>query len=309
MKTIFSVMLAHHLDEAMSELRTSTHYPLYASFKYDGIRGLNNRSRVVSRSDKPLPSGYIQQEFASPLYEGFDGEFVPQVLRPGLVYKDAFSAVMTHGCTTPVDWHIFDHHTNVSWPFEKRYELLQERLVAVGKSNIKLIEQRLCRNWGELLEYEKVALDLGFEGLVVRRRDAPYKYGRSTGPQQYLMAMVRIAKSECEITGFYEGLSNTNVAVIDSRGYTTRSKHLAQMVGKDSLGGFNVRDIHYGWEFNIGVADGLDHAGRLEVWQNQSKYLGRVSKYKYKPYGMDAVPRQPVMLWGEWRSPLDLGGA
>lgn len=305
-KTIFSAMLAHHLDEGMDELRDSKYYPLYASFKFDGIRGLNKNGEVVSRSAKILPSGFIRANYWGNECHGFDGEFVPKVLRAGNVYKDAFSAVMTHGCQTPVDWHLFDHHANVDWSFERRYAYLREMVQKYGTDGIKIIEQKLVHNWDELLAYEQVALDLGFEGLVVRRRDAPYKYGRSTGSQQYLMAMVRIAKSECEILGFYEGLANTNEAVIDARGYTTRSKHLAQMVGKDTLGGFEVRDIHTGCEFKIGVGEGLDHAARAEVWANRPKYKGRISKYKFKPYGVDIAPRQPIMLWGEWRSLEDL---
>lgn len=305
-KTIFSAMLAHHLDEKMTELRDSPFYPLYASFKLDGIRGISREGRVVSRSDKPLPSGYIQREFAGKELEGLDGEMVPAVIRPGLVYKDAFSAVMTQGCMTPVDMHVFDHCTSVGNPFYRRYECLLETLELYGQSNIKIVHQQLVHNWDDLLEYEKKALDLGYEGLCVRRRDAPYKYGRSTGPQQYLMAMVRIAKSECMILGFYEGLANTNEAIIDSRGYTTRSKHLAQMVGKDTLGGFEVRDIHTNCEFKIGVGEGLNHAAREEVWANRQKYEGRISKYKFKPYGVDVAPRQPIILWGEWRSLDDL---
>ncbi len=307
-KNIFSAMLAHHLDDEMVELRNSPHYPMYSSFKLDGIRGINRSATIVSRSDKPLPSAFVQATYGQLGTHGFDGEMVVRDIRPGNVYKDTFSAVMTHGCTTPVDWHVFDDCSNTAMSFERRYDRLinLHSVLKVTRPEIKLVEQRLVRNWDDILAHEKEALDLGYEGLVVRRRDAPYKYGRSTGPQQYLMAMVRHATSECVILGCYEGLQNTNEPVINSLGYTTRSKHIAQMVGKNTLGGFYVRDYHTGCQFKIGTGEGLDFAARDEVWRNQEKYIGRISKYTFKPYGTDVAPRQPVILWGQWRDPSDM---
>lgn len=306
-KKLFSAMLAHHMEHE-DELRNSKYYPMYSSFKLDGIRGINRGTGyLVSRSDKPLPSAYAQMQFGIPQeFRGFDGELVVRDLRPGLVYKDTFSAVMTQGCETPLDWWVFDHCTYNEAPFYGRYVELVNALKLYGQENIKLVEQRIVNNWGELLAHEREALDAGFEGLVVRRPDAPYKYGRSTGVQQWMVAFVRHATSEAIITGIYEGLQNTNEAVIDSRGYTTRSKHLAQMVGKGLAGGFYVKDFHTGCEFKIGVAEGMSMDDRREVWHNQSAYIGRISKYKYKPYGMDVAPRQPVMLWGQWRDPMDM---
>lgn len=305
-KTTFSAMLAHHMEDE-SELRDSKYYPLYSSFKLDGIRGINRGTGfVVSRSDKPLPSGYVQSEFRHGELAGLDGELVVRDVRPGFVYKDTFSAVMTYGATTPVDWWVFDHITSNTKPFDVRYEMLKEHLRLFGQENIKLVEQRRVNNWDELLMHEREALDAGFEGLVVRRGDVPYKYGRSTGVQQWMVAFVRHATSEVIIEGIYEGLQNTNPAIIDSRGYTTRSSHIAQMVGKDLAGGFYVRDIHTNCQFKIGVAEGMTLEDRTEVWKNQEKYVGRISKYKYKPYGMDVAPRQPVMLWGQWRDLMDM---
>lgn len=308
-KTVFSAMLAHHLDESMDELRNSRHYPMYSSFKLDGIRGINRGKSpgwIVSRSDKPLPSAFVQREFAGSELFAIDGEMVVRNIRPGMVYKDTFSAVMTHGCMTPVDWYVFDWCGVPEISYARRLEELHRRINFYGQPSIKLLEQRVVTSWEHLLEHEKEAIDLGFEGLVVRRMDAPYKFGRSTGPQQWMMAMVRIAKSEFVITGCYEALENSNEAIIDSRGYTTRSKHMEQMTGKGMLGGFYGYDYHSKVEFKIGVIDGIDHATRQYVWEHPLEYVGKISKYKYKPYGVDVAPRQPVMLWGEWRDPMDM---
>lgn len=305
-KTTFSAMLAHHLDEGMDELRDSKHYPMYASFKLDGIRGLNRGNRIVSRSDKLLPSAFIQRTFGLDEYYGLDGEMVPKIIRPGLVYKDAFSACMTHGIETPVHWHVFDCWAPPDLSYQRRLDVAYRIFAHYVENDWSIIHQQLVHNWDELLEYEKKALDLGYEGLVVRRLDAPYKFGRSTGPQQWLMAMVRVAKSEFVITGMYEGLTNNNPAIVDSRGYTTRSKHVEQMVGKGLVGGFYGFDYHSKVEFKIGVAEGLDIATRELVWKNQGRYVGKICKYKFKPYGVDVAPRQPIMLWGEWRDPMDM---
>lgn len=308
-KSIFSAMLAHHLDESMTELRDSPHYPLYASFKLDGIRGINRLgpgAQIVSRSNKPLPSAYVQRTFGVGEYAWMDGEMVVKDIVPGQVYKHTFSACMTHGAEIPVKWYVFDTTRDRTMPYERRYNELQAMYQKYGDEEWEVLEQKIVRNWDELLEYEKQALDLGFEGLVVRRRDAPYKFGRSTGPQQWLMAMVRIAKSEFKITGVYEGLHNANPAIIDSRGYTTRSSHMEQMVGKGLVGGFYGHDLHTKVEFKIGVADGLDQSMRQYIWEHPNEFIGKICKYKYKPYGVDVAPRQPVLLWGEWRDERDL---
>lgn len=309
-KTTFSAMLAAVPDN-FEQLRKATVFPLLASFKLDGIRGINRfipniGCKLVSRSDISLPSAFAQRVFGVGEYCDMDGELIAQPERFGNIYKDSFSAVMTHGAENQLKWYVFDIVRNDPLKFGDRIDLLHKRYANVGDENWELIEQKWIHTWDELLEYENKALDLGYEGLILRHPDGPYKFGRSTLKQFWMAKMVRIAIEEVEITGFYEGLHNGNEAIVDSRGYTTRSSHQEFMVGKGLVGGFNVRDVKHGWEFKIGVADGLDIATREKIWKGEIPVIGKISRYKYKPYGMDAVPRHPVLLWGQWRDPIDM---
>ena len=49
-----------------------------------------------------------------------------------------------------------------------------------------------------------------------------------------------------------------------------------------------------GLEFSCG--SGLNDALRDEIWKNQSKYLGKLVKYKYMSKGIKELPRHPVFI-------------
>jgi DNA ligase-1 len=67
------------------------------------------------------------------------------------------------------------------------------------------------------------------------------------------------------------------------------------MVGGGMAGVLTVQDMyHLGWEF--GVGSGLDDTLRSQIWANKEKYIGRIIKYKYLPYGTVDAPRHPVFL-------------
>lgn len=309
----FSPLLAY--SDTPDDLRAyEPHLPLLGSYKLDGIRGINKlvvdvpECYMASRTLKPLPSAYAQK-LALPAYLLHDGEML---IKPGTVIHEGetimgatYSAVMTRGCNVPLDWWLFDYaDISPELTYERRYDIIQNTVATNPHPDIKVLEQRFLRTIEDIAAMEKEALDLDYEGLVVRRPDGRYKYGRSTWPQGWLMKVVRVLKSEARIIGFVEMVHNDNEARIDPRGYTVRSKHQANMRPAGMLGKFLCTDVKTGVEFKCGNGDGLDHALREEIWRNQEKYLGRIFTYSYKPYGEKDKPRQPK--WLGWRDPMDM---
>lgn len=283
------------------------HLPLLGSWKLDGIRGTDRQNRAMSRTMIPLPSAYAQK-FAIPEWDGVDGEFTPQVVPPGVTLMSAsYSAVMTHGCVEPLYWNVFDlvcdGEPNLS--YIRRYERLQE-IMSYDDTGLGIIvlEQRLLSTMEEVLAMEQEAIDLRHEGLIVRRADAPYKFGKSTLNQGYLIKVARWLRSECELLDFEEQMQNNNAAVIDPRGLTKRAKLAENLVGKGTMGRARVRDIHTDVEFYIGTGEGLDFALRDDIWRNPEKYRHTIWRYKFKPYGVKDRPRHPV-LEGP-RHPMDI---
>ena len=49
-----------------------------------------------------------------------------------------------------------------------------------------------------------------------------------------------------------------------------------------------------GVEFSCG--SGLNDALRQEIWDNRTKYLGKLVKYKYMATGIKNLPRHPVFM-------------
>ena len=188
-KTTFSAMLAAVPDN-FEQLRKATVFPLLASFKLDGIRGINRfipniGCKLVSRSDISLPSAFAQRVFGVGEYCDMDGELIAQPERFGNIYKDSFSAVMTHGAENQLKWYVFDIVRNDPLKFGDRIDLLHKRYANVGDENWELIEQKWIHTWDELLEYENKALDLGFhvsipnwESGIKDVNDAVIKYGK-----------------------------------------------------------------------------------------------------------------------------------
>jgi DNA ligase-1 len=133
---------------------------------------------------------------------------------------------------------------------------------------------------------------------MLRTPNSPYKQGRSTLKEGWLLKVKRFKDSEAEIIGFEEQMENTNEKTKDELGHSKRSSHKAGMVGKGTLGKFLVREIGstpwFGREFAIGTGEGLTNELRQEIWDNRDKHLGKILTYKYQVHGIKELPRLPI---------------
>ena len=153
---------------------------------------------------------------------------------------------------------------------------------------------------------EAQALDAGYEGLIVRSVNGPYKFGRSTMKEGYMLKLKRFLDSEAVILDMDEEQANNNVAQVDALGHTKRSSHKAGKAGKGRMGALRVRDVNpnspvFGREFEIG--SGFDLSDREEFWQNRAACIGKIVKFKFFAIGILDKPRFPIYL-GK-RSELD----
>ena len=293
----FRPLLACETPDDLDKLKQ--HFPLYGSYKLDGIRAVVRNGILVSRTMKPIPSKFAQTFFAIPELEGVDGELLVMEQEGQTIYHDTYSAVMTHGSQVPVLFNVFDVVGDK--PYNERLLDLMSR---TGEHHpyVKLLEQRPLASVSQILEMEAEALDSGQEGLIVRRTDGRYKQGRSTLKEGILVKVARVKTSEAIVIGFEEMMRNMNPAEKNALGFTERSSHQENLVPSGMLGALYVQDIKTGQGFSIGT--GFDHALRTEIWNNQDKYRGMIAKYKNKPYGTKDLPRQPSFLG--WRDPMDM---
>jgi DNA ligase-1 len=149
-----------------------------------------------------------------------------------------------------------------------------------------------------LIEYEAKCLVDGYEGVMVRSYDGPYKHGRSTVREGYLLKLKRFLDSEAVVTGVIEELHNANEAKKDNLGRTERSTAKAGKVGKGVLGALRCTALADGEGFDKGVefkiGTGFTAEQREELWAENLK--GRIVKFKYQPSVGTDKPRFPSFI-------------
>ena len=297
MSIIKKPMLADHMDPAIPLV-----FPLMGTPKIDGIRCLRRDGRTVSRTFLDIPNRHIQKVMAVLPDNGPDGELV----LPGKSFNETQSAVMSEDGEPDFNYCVFDYvTTSLKEEYYKRMEKL--KALALPDFCVKLLPVTL-NNTTELEEYEAKCLLEGHEGIMIRKPNGPYKCGRSTALQQFLLKVKRFRDSEAVIIGFEELMSNQNEATVDELGHTKRSKCQEGLVPAGTLGKFRVREIGNtpwkGKEFEIGTGEGLTAALRQQIWDHQGCYLGAIVNYRYQPHGVKDLPRIPI--WWGFRSKIDL---
>ena len=282
MSEIFKCMLATDAD--LDKLR----FPLLASAKLDGVRAVVRDGVVFSRSNKPIPNPHVQKLFGK--YTHFDGELIVGDPTNKTCYRDTVSGVMSVDGEPDVKLYVFDHVGEPSHLYNFRAERLTE------SKHVIVHEQVMCLTLEDILKYEEQYLDAGYEGL-----NAPYKPGRSTVKEGYLLKLKRFVDDEATVIGFEERMHNGNVATVNELGRTARSSHKENKSGRGDLGALLLRHSS-GIEFSCGT--GFTDGERGEIWANRDRYLGQLAKYKHFPVGAKDLPRHPVFLG--WRDRRDL---
>lgn len=301
----FRPMLAKEYDPAKQA------YPCYASPKLDGIRGAVKDGRLLSRSLKEIPNKHVQAALGDPFFDGFDGELIVGSSTAPDVFNRTTSHVMSHDKVFDFTYVVFDKHDS-EMGFDVRLAALKKQYDSAAGSRLKsrmvagvrivLLEQTLITGPEHLDEYEGKQIALGYEGVILRKIDGLYKFGRSTVNEGYLLKVKRFTDGEAIIVGFEEQMKNNNEATTNELGRTKRSSHQENKAGKGTLGALILKDVVSGVVFNCGT--GMDDNTRQHIWDNQPTFKGQLRKYKSFPVGVKEKPRHPVDLGP--RSPLDM---
>lgn len=275
----FRVMLA--TDYEPEKLR----FPVLASPKLDGIRAYVKDGVVLSRQNKPIPNDHVQSLFSK--YEHFDGELIVGEPTDPMCYRNTMSGVMSEDGEPDVTFFVFDHLGDGSAPYRVRLGVINaHRFEAVS-----LLAQIYLESHDALKQYEAHCLSAGYEGVILRCPNAPYKQGRSTVREGYLLKVKTFRDFECKIVGFEERMHNTNEASISETGHTKRSSHKAGKVGRGDLGALVLEDPS-GIRFNCGT--GFTDIERKKLWAIRHSLIGKIVKVKAFPIGGYEAPRHPV---------------
>lgn len=268
---------------------------LMASVKIDGIRAVNlpmsdGRGEMRTRSMKWFPNLELNRVFGIPELRGLDGEMAASAPNdPALCRKTSSATSTVRGTASGLKWYVFDDPT-IDAPYHERYRLMRERVLDLKMPNVHPLKTHIITSMAELKALEQQAVqENGFEGLIVRDPDAPYKEGRSTVREGYMLKVKRFVESEGVIEDWKELMSNQNEAFENELGLTSRSTAKAGMVPMGVLGAFIVRDVKTGIVTDVG--GGLSAIERKDYWDIRELMRGQVITYKYLPQGMKDKPR------------------
>ena len=273
-------MLSGKAPKDLSTLK----YPVAVSPKLDGFRALVIDGVVVSRNLKPIRNKHVQKLFGNPEFNGYDGK---------LIVGDPTAPDCFNKTSSGVEWH-------------RRFETLD------WSANVTKVTHILALRAEDILEEEERFLNQGYEGLMIRGIHSPYKEGRSTTREGWLLKLKRFQDDEALVIGMEEKMHNANEATKNALGHTERSSHQENLVPMDTMGALIVKALKTGVVFNIGT--GFDDETRRWWWFHPDREAsstevtndgGRrimfilpdlITKYKHFAGGAKDKPRFPTYL-------------
>ena len=162
----------------------------WMSEKLDGVRSIWTGSEFISRSGKVFPA---PAELVASMPKGvtLDGE-----LFGGRGKFQASIGKIRRGIWEGITFKVFDVINDQ--PFEAR----QATLTALSLPDwCEVVEQVECTSEDHLDQYENDLLDLGAEGVMIRKPGSLYQHKRSDD----LLKIKRIQSAEAEVIGYEDG--------------------------------------------------------------------------------------------------------
>jgi DNA ligase-1 len=241
---------------------------------------------------KPIRNRFIQAWFKdnAETLEGFDGELIVGPPNAADVFNVTTSAVNSEDGEPDFTFWVFDRVA--SGDYTHRFDMLRQEDMP---DHVRIVPNFLVFNEAELATYETKALDEGYEGVMLRHPQSPYKQGRSTPKEAYLLKVKRFSDGEAVIVDLLEEMRNDNPLTTNELGLGKRSSHQANLVAKGTMGTLCVRGINGEFDgVEFGIGSGFDQTTRQMLWDGRQDMLGKVVTYKYFSIGVKDKPRFPV---------------
>jgi DNA ligase-1 len=280
---------------ALDEL-SQVQLPCYASPKIDGFRCLVGRQPLTSRLE-PFRNPFVRSELSKLFDEDhplLDGEIVVGPKRGQGVLQRTSSGV-TNGAGEP-DFTLWVFDTpQLGYGFRDRLALAEQIVTDLGHHRIRFLRHKLLSDPDELARYAERCLERGYEGIITRSIHGPYKEGKSTLREQFMLKYKPFIDAEGRIKGWFEEQENTNEAKRDATGKQKRSSSKEGKKPKGTLGGFILEDCTTKVEVRVG--GGFTARQRAELWkliQRDPKALkNKLVRYKKQKVGEKDKPRHP----------------
>lgn len=276
-------MLARDYDP--SEPFTSGWY----SPKIDGYRCGVWNACALTRSGKPFRNNFVQSILANEVINGLDGELIVGDRAAPNVYNVS-SAVMGTKGEPDFTFIVFDDFSRHELNYETRYSIAANKVEKFGNSHVVMLPLVYLETVEQMDAYEAEQIALGYEGIMRRKPGSPYKHGRSTVKEGYLLKIKRFAHEEATIIGYEELMHNANEAFKDELGRTKRSETRDGLYPSGMIGSYIVENPKYGKQFKVSCGS-MSHDERKARLESFDEDNGKTVRYKFLPHGTKDVPR------------------
>jgi len=255
----FGVMLAQKWDSSYLSK------PLLMSIKYDGVRAIFKDGKLLTRRGHQLIGLDHITSILNPDIS-VDGELII----PGVHFQEASGKIRSGQDVPEAVYMVFDYLETMSDPMHERYKNLISYVEQVGDPYVKLVKHIPVKNEEHIHTTFKKVLDQGYEGLMIKLKNAPYVYVRSSN---WLKLKVQ---------------DTLDLAIIDS--FEGKDKY------EGMLGGFIVN--HKG--VSVKVGSGFSDEDRVNYWRQPEQYVGQVIEVAYHEETPDHSLRHPVYKGFRW---------
>jgi DNA ligase 1 len=285
MTVIIRPMLAVAIDDLSTIDRD-----YYVSPKLDGYRCYIQNGVALSKNGKPIRNKYVQRLLGRIEYDGLDGELIVGSPTEGNVIGRTSSGVTSFEDEPDFTFHIFDFA--MKGPYSERYSRAHMMVNHFrNKAPLVLVDQTRVHPEG-LAKREAEILAMGYEGMMLRGIESPYKFGRSTLKEGWLLKVKRFQDGEGVVLKLEEGEHNENEATTSELGFTKRSSAKGGKRASGLVGTVVVRDLVSGKEMRL--APGKMVATDRARYMNDPRLLvGSIVHWRAFGYGIKDKVRFP----------------
>lgn len=271
-------------------------FPRYVGPKIDGFRCLLGQHPMTSRLER-FRNDYLHRRLSSllPIGAFLDGELtVGSRKGKGVLSRTSSGLTSREGEPDFTLW-VFDR-PDIKAGWSKRWIEAGSLIQDLNDPRIRLLKHQVVRDKAELIAYVEEKLELGYEGVMTRTIDGPYKEGKCTLREGFLLKIKPFDTAEGRIKGWFEEQENTNEAKRENTGKLKRSSAKAGKVGKGTLGGFILEDCKTGKPVRVG--GGFTDRQRQVLWRVAERrpqlLINALVRYKKQRVGEKDHPRHPT---------------
>lgn len=302
MKAEFEPMKGEALTDPAAQLKR---WPWLVSRKLDGIRCVVRDGVALSYNLKPIRNKYVQARIGHKKCNGLDGELIVGSPTEGLVLGRTMSGVMSAGGEPDFTFWVFDDFSCAETRgFNYRIGRVEDRAEDLAPAfPVSLSEHTLIYGLEQLAAYEAFVLSEGYEGVVGRHPNGPYKHGKATILEGWMWKLKRFDDGEALVEGVEEGFVNNNPAETDNLGRTKRSTHQENQAPSGKVGTLLCHDLATGAKLRVSAGK-LTAKEREEFFLNPKLILGRYITHRSFNYGVKDAPR--FCNFHAFRDPADM---